>query len=150
MLDDHYKTVASEAFRTFVFVSEGPKGKVTKVVRYTEINIKDFYNLGFGDQDPVTGYVSDKIRTDNKDSQKVLATVVSTLYVFMQAYPEATVIATGSTVGRTRLYRIGITNNLEHIQRDFIVLGLTKEGWEDFRKGKEYGAFLVQRKTVTL
>lgn len=150
MLDEHYKTVASEAFKTFVFTSEGPKGNVTKVVRYTEINIKGFYNLGFGDQDPVTGYVSDKIRTDNKDSQKVLATVVSSLYVFMEAYPEATVIATGSTEGRTRLYRIGITNNLEAVGRDFIVLGLTKNGWESFRKGVEYGAFLVQRKTVTL
>jgi hypothetical protein len=146
MLDDHYNTVVSEAFRTFVFTSEGPKGKVKKVVRYTEINIKGFYNLGFGDQDPVTGYVSDKIRTDNKDSQKVLATVVSTLYVFMQAYPEATVIATGSTDGRTRLYRMGITNNLEAIERDFIILGLTKQGWESFQKGVEYGAFLVQRK----
>ena len=35
------------------------------MVRYTEINIKDYYNLGFGDQDPLTGYVSDTSRTDN-------------------------------------------------------------------------------------
>lgn len=146
MLDNHYEIEASETLRTFVFMSEGPKGQIKKVVRYTEINLKDYYNLGFGDQDPLTGFVSDKIRTDNKDSQKVLATVVSTLYVFIQAYPNATVIASGSTEGRTRLYRMGITNNLEFIKQDFIILGLTSEGWEDFRKGIEYGAFLVQRK----
>lgn len=146
MLDSHYRTEVSEAFKTFVFTSEGPKGEIKKVVRYTEINIKGFYNLGFGDQDPITGYVSDTIRTDNRDSQKVLQTVVSTLYIFMQAYPDAVVIATGSIEGRTRLYRMGITQNLEAIERDFTVLGLTEEGWEGFQKGVEYGAFLVQRK----
>ena len=146
MLDNHYETEASEAFRTFVFTSQGPKVAVRKVVRYTEINIKDYYNLGFGDQDPLTGYVSDTSRTDNQDSQKVLATVVSTLYTFMQANPDAVVIATGSTEGRTRLYRMGIANNLAAVERDFTVLGLTEDGWEDFRKGVAYEAFLVQRK----
>ena len=146
MLDNHYETEASEAFRAFVFTSQGPKGAVRKVVRYPEINLKDYYNLGFGDQNPLTGYVRDTSRTDNQDSQKVLATVVSTLYTFMQANPDAVVIATGSTEGRTRLYRMGIANNLAAVERDFTVLGLTEDGWEDFRKGVAYGAFLVQRK----
>jgi hypothetical protein len=49
--------------------------------------------------------------------------------------PEATIIATGSTAASTRLYRMGISNYLDEISRDFTVLGLTEAGeWEVFRK----------------
>ncbi|WP_201978373.1 DUF6934 family protein [Hymenobacter rubidus] len=149
-MDIRYDANASRGFTTFEFVSEGPNGSVTKVVRYTEINLKGFYNLGFGDEDPVTGYVSDTSVTNNNDSQKVLATVAATLYVFMDAHPGATVIATGSTEARTRLYRMGIANNLEAIERDYIVLGLAEENWQPFQKGVHYGAFLVRRKSLPL
>ncbi len=130
MLHDRYEIEASEGFTTFVFTSDVPKGAVKKVIRFTEINVKGIYNLGFGDIDPITGYVSDTVRTNNKDSIKVLATVGAALYLFMQIYPEATVIATGSTDARTRLYRIGVSNNIDAIERDFTVLGLTESGWE--------------------
>ena len=108
--------------------------------------MKGFYNLGFGDKDPITGFLSDLTVTNNGDSQKVLATVAATLYAFTENYPEATVIATGSTQARTRLYRMGITNNLKAIEKDFVVLGLTETDWEPFRKNMTYGAFLVRRK----
>ena len=149
-MDTRYESNASEGSTTFEFVSEGPKGSVTKIVRYNEINLKGFYNLGFGDEDAITGYVSDTSVTNNNDSQKVLATVAATLYVFTNEYPDATVIATGSTEARTRLYRMGIANNLEAIERDFIVLGLSAEGWEPFQRGVTYGAFLVRRKSLSL
>ena len=64
----------------------------------------------------------------------------------MDSHPNATVIATGSTEARTRLYRMGITNNLTNIEKDFIILGLTETDWELFRKNATYGAFLVRRK----
>jgi hypothetical protein len=146
MLDNYYEVEASPDFQTFEFVSEGQKGNVTKAVRYSEINIKGFYNLGFGDKDPITGFVSDLTATNNGDSQKVLATVAATLYIFTDKHPNAIVIATGSTQSRTRLYRMGITNNLKEIQKDFNILGLTEKDWEPFRKDITYGAFLVSRK----
>ncbi len=83
--------------------------------------------------------------TNNDDSQKVLATVAATLYAFTDNYPNATV-ATGSTEARTRLYRMGITNNLTDIEKDFVVPGLKEKAWEPFRKNITYGAFLVHRK----
>jgi hypothetical protein len=61
-------------------------------------------------------------------------------------YPNSTVIATGSTQARTRLYRMGITNNLKAVEKDFIILGLAGDEWEAFRKNITYGAFLVRRK----
>ena len=146
MLNDYYDVDISSDYLTFEFESVGSKGRITKVVRYTEINVKGFYNLGFGDKDPATGYISDLTVTNNADSQKVLATVASTLYVFVNHYPDATIIATGSTEARTRLYRMGITNNLQAIEMDFTVLGLTANGWEQFSKNVTYEAFLVRRK----
>ena len=146
MFDNYYNVDTSPDFQIFEFVSIGQKGNITKVVRYSEINVKGFYNLGFGDKDPTTGFLSDLTVTNNGDSQKVLATVAATLYAFTENYPEATVIATGSTQARTRLYRMGITNNLKAIEKDFVVLGLTETDWEPFRKNMTYGAFLVRRK----
>ena len=146
MLDNYYNVDTSPDFQTFEFVSVGPRGNITKVVRYSEINVKGFFNLGFGDKDPITGFLSDLSVTNNGDSQKVLATVAATLYAFIDNHPGATIIATGSTQARTRLYRMGITNNLKAIEKDFTVLGLTETNWEPFRKNITYGAFLVRRK----
>ena len=57
------------------------------------------------------------------------------------------VFATGSTKARTRLYRIGISNNLEEIQDDFEIFGLNgKKDWQPFQKQVEFEAFLVKRK----
>ena len=147
MLNNHYQVEISLDFQTFEFVSVGTKGSVTKVVRYSEINVKGFYNLGFGDKDPLTGYLSDLSVTNNGDSQKVLATVAATLYAFTDKYPRAVVIATGSTQARTRLYRMGISNNIKAIEKDFVILGLTEKHWEPFQKNITFSAFLVSRKT---
>ena len=135
---------------TFEFESIGPKGIVTKVVRYREINVKGIYNLGFRDKDSQTWYVSDLTITNNKDSQRVLATVARTLYIFTENYPSAIVIASGSTDARTRLYQIGISNNLAAIEQDFDILGLIENNWEPFLKNVTYAAFSVRRKRVNL
>ena len=78
--------------------------------------------------------------------RKWITTVAATLYAFTDTYPEATVIATGSTQARTRLYRMGISNNIKAIEKDFIILGLVENNWEIFQKNITYGAFLVRRK----
>jgi len=62
----------------FEFDSIGKKGKITKLVQYTEMSVKGYYNLGFGDLDLETREINDEIITNNGDGQKVLATVVST------------------------------------------------------------------------
>ena len=146
MLNDYYEIETSPDFQTFEFRSIGPKGSIIKVIRYAEINVKNYFNLGFGDKDPITGFISDLSITNNKDSKKVLSTVAATLYAFTNNYPSATIIATGSTETRTRLYRMGITNNLEDIEKDFIIMGLTETDWEPFKKNITYSAFLVRRK----
>ena len=68
------------------------------------------------------GKINDLAVTNNGDSRKVLATVASTLYAFMEKHLRAWVAATGNTSVRTRLYRMSIANNLEEISKDFMVL----------------------------
>jgi len=91
--------------------------------------------------------LSDITVTNNGDSLKVLATVASTVYAFTQKYPEAWILATGSTNVRTRLYRMGITNNLVEIADDFVVFGFDSKGnWTEFIVGEDYEAFLITKK----
>ena len=111
------------------------------------MSVDGYYNLGFGDYDEHSGAINDKIVTNNGDSLKVLATVVSTLYAFTGKYPDAWVFATGSTDARTRLYRMGISNNLNEIKTDFYVYGLRLDDiFEDFNVGEDYMGFLATRK----
>ena len=141
MRNEFYDLDIASDKMTFEFTSVGPKGKIPKLVLYTKTGIKDLYNLGFGDKDINTGDIDDTVITDNKDSLKVLATVASTVYVFLSKYPNVAVVAKGSTKSRTRLYQIGISNNLEEICADFNVYGRIERFWYPFKKNVEYDAF---------
>ncbi|MGB1295417.1 MAG: DUF6934 family protein [Flavobacteriales bacterium] len=123
----------------FEFISEGPKGLIPKIVEYTETGQESIYNLGFGDYDEKTKSINDLSVTNNGDSLKVLATVASTVYAFTEKYPKAWIFATGSSNARTRLYRMGIANNLAEIQKDFKVFGLSidNKNWVEFIVGED-------------
>lgn len=134
-------------FEFFEFYSEGPKGIFKKVVEYQQTSDENVYNLAFGDYDEDAKGMDDLSVTNNGDSLKVLATVASTIYAFLEKHPGAWIVATGSTSVRTRLYRMGIANNLAEISEDFFIFGFTKdEKWEEFLVGEDYKAFLVIKK----
>jgi len=141
-----YPLASSDKLMTFEFISEGTKGLIHKLVRYQSTNLKDVYNLAFGDKDHTTGDIDDTIISNNGDSEKVLATVVATVYAFTDRYPDTWIYATGSTKSRTRLYRMGITRFISEIEDDFEILGEQNDDWEKFRKNVDYEGFLVRRK----
>ena len=141
-----YSLASSDNMITFDFISEGPKGLIHKFVRFQPTNLKDVYNLAFGDKDHSTGNIDDMVISNNGDSEKVLATIVSTVYAFTDKFPDAWIYATGSTKSRTRLYRIGIAKFLSEVTADFEVLGEWNGSWEKFSKNVEYEGFLVRRK----
>ena len=119
------------------------------MVEYQKTNDENIYNLAFGDYNEETKGIDHLSITNNGDSLKVLATEASTVYAFTQKHPKASVIAIGSTSVRTRLYRMGITNNLKEISEDFIIFGFTKEGrWTEFVADEYYDAFLVTKKKM--
>ena len=145
MIFPRYHLEAEDSLEVFEFISVGDKGEIVKIVQFLQIS-DSFYNLGFGDKNLETGEISDIIVSNNGDSRKVLATVAASVYAFTSKYPNVLVYATGSTKARTRLYRIGITNNLDEILKDFEVFGLKNDEVQKFKKGVEYQGFFVKRR----
>ncbi len=147
MNDETYKFKSKNSNTIFEFTSNGPKGAIKKRIEYQQVveNV-DFYNLAFGDVNIQTGKIDDKVISDNADTKKVLSTVAMTIFEFMKKHPNAMIYVEGSTFTRTRLYRIGISNNLEEINQYFTVLGLLGENdWRTYERNNNYSAFLIKK-----
>jgi len=145
---DHYKYATNETFLSFEFDSIGPKGNIRKIVRFSIEN--DFgityFNLGFGDLDPQTGICDDLTVSDNKDRDKILATVANIVVAFTARFPDIMVYAQGSTPARTRLYQMGIKTYWNEIEPVFHVFGFHDNSWQPFENNINYSAFFVLRK----
>jgi hypothetical protein len=149
MYQPRYQFQTSETFLDFEFLSNGPKGPIRKVIRYTPRNVEGitYFNLGFGDWNNAECRIDDFSNSNNQDVQKVLATVAATVLDFTAAYPDMPVYAQGSTPARTRLYQMGISANLNEIEPLLEIYALKKDGnWELFEKGVNYEAFVAWRK----
>jgi hypothetical protein len=142
---ERYPYYANPSFFDFEFESEGPKGTIKKIARFSSIGT-NLYNFGFGDLDESTGDISDEIVTNNGDGEKVLATVAGIIYDFTAKIPEAAIFIQGTTESRTRWYQMGINKNWEEIGRIFEVFGRRNGQWEHFKKGPNYEAFIGRRK----
>ncbi len=144
---DTYQLEIADSTMVFEFVSERPKGLIRKRVNYQKTKELGTYNLALGDVNNATNEVDYTIITDNKDAEKVLATVAKTVFIFINTFPEARVYAKGGNTARTRLYRIGISNNLEKMSTKFDVYGLLEDiGWVLFEKNSDYSAFILKLK----
>lgn len=144
---EHYGIEISDRAFTFEFDSIGPRGCIRKVVQFAPLAGEALFNLGFGDKNSETGDFDDTSVTDNGDTEKVLATVATVVYLFCDRFPLARIFATGSTPARTRLYRMGINKHYRLAVKDFYILGQRPDDeWELFQKNKAYQAFIVTRK----
>jgi hypothetical protein len=146
---EKYKLEFNANKTVFEFISEGPKGNILKSVHYTKMKVKgirNIYNLAFGDKNNDTGDIDDNIVTDNKDREKVLATVVNTLTIFIEKHPKAQVFIQGSTPVRTRLYQMAITKYFEEFTEIFDIQGFTQYQLSPFKKNVKYNAFLIRKK----
>jgi hypothetical protein len=141
--------IASSDKLEFQFDSEGPKGKVEMVVQFTQTNNTDIYNLAFGVLKK-DGTIDDLTTNDNKDRNKILATVAATVYEFTAYYSDKTVFFCGSTPERSRLYRMALSLNLSELEKDFLIYGILKgiDSYEKmiFKKGVDYFSFMIKRK----
>ncbi|OQP52036.1 hypothetical protein A4H97_25825 [Niastella yeongjuensis] len=140
----------SSDFLEYEFKSVGPKGSILKIIRFTtSSNDEAIFDLALGNK-MADGNLDDLARDNNKDRNKILATVVAVLKVFFDQYPDKWVFFRGSTPERTRLYRMAITLNLEELNTDFEIVGALTENssYKDvsFQKGINYYGFYVQGK----
>ncbi|WP_241773516.1 hypothetical protein [Chryseobacterium sp. Leaf394] len=104
--------------------------------------------MAFGDYSPLTDEIDDLAVSDNGDTEKILGTVISALYVFFNKFPDVYVYATGSTKARTRLYRMGITKFYDQMKKDFYLHGQIGNEFPEFQIGIDYEGFLAQRKFI--
>ena len=148
MFLERYEYKKSGTFGQYYFHSNGPKGRIRKVVFYRhmgKVNGFYYYNVGFGDFEPKSGKINDLIVTDNKDREKILATVVATAMDFTRTIRKCTLIVRGSTPARTRLYQMKISVYYDNISELFEIEGETGKGWEKFERGKNYSGFRFKR-----
>ena len=146
---ERYQYLNSNNYYDYEFYSEGPNGRIKKIVMFTKIPNSEppIYNLGFGDQDPHSGETDDVVVSNNKDRDIVLATVANTIVEFCHHYGNHYIYAKGSTAARTRLYQMGIAGLWEEISKDFDVYGLKDNAWHLFKPNTiNYEAFLVKQK----
>ena len=142
---EKYPYYTNSSFFDFDFESEGPKGHIKKIARFSSIG-KSLYNFGFGDLDEATGDINDEVVTNNGDGSKVLATVAGIIYDFTGRFPGVTIFIKGSTPPRTRWYQMGINSHWREIERIFEVFGYKNDEWDLFKKGVNYEGFLGRRK----
>jgi hypothetical protein len=148
-----YDVRMSEHLWSYEFYSEGPKGKVKKIIQYFPFYLegKTCFNLFLGDWNEEKKLFDDVTVTNNKDSIKVLTTVAQTVIEFTDSFPDAFVHIKGNTASRTRLYLIGIAKNWTDISTLFTVFGNIDNKWQLFLKNVNYEAFMINRKnTVNL
>lgn len=142
-----YDYFVSEDFFRYEFCSEGPNGKIKKIISFTRVNLNGniCFNLAFGDVDGEG--MNDLVTSNNQDAEKVLATVAQAVISFTNKYPDALIFAEGSTPSRTRRYQMGIDKFWKDIDLEFEVYGLFRnKGFEPFRSGINYIAFACKRK----
>ncbi len=130
----------------FEFTSTGPKGEIKKIIQFSETKADNIFNLAFGNIKE-DGSIDDSTANNNKDRDKILATVADAVFDFTERYPERYIFFTGSSLERTRLYRIAITINYDELDEIFDIWGLVEnEGFEQFEKQRNYSGFLIKRK----
>ncbi len=142
---EKYSVVSDNTHIVYEFLSQGPNGTIKKVAFYQEIS-ENIFNLAFGDWNEKEQKVDDRIRTNNSDRDKVLATVAFTVLDFINYHPESLIFIQGSTPARTRLYQIGILRTWTEINQLFDLRGFVGDKWEAFSNGKNYDAFILKAK----
>lgn len=150
--DKYEDVIANSDFLRFEFLSVGPKGNIKKCIQFSQTRHPQIFNLAFGNLLD-DGAIDDLTVDNNLDRNKVLATVVSTVYEFCSNYSTKWVFFSGSTIERTRLYRMAITINIDILLKDFEILGVLKDLDEEFvnvpfQKGINYFGFLVKLKNT--
>ncbi len=92
------------------------------------------------------GEVSDLTVSNNADMEKVIATIVQTMFCFFEKHPECFIYFKGSTPERTRLYRIIISRELQEASKIFQIYGIIDSEITNFELNCSYDSFVIALK----
>jgi hypothetical protein len=149
---DSYDNIERSAdFKQYSFISEGPKGALTKLVKFSAFKqVPDSFNLALG---TIRGEVVDYSETtDNNDRDKILATIFHIARIFSHVYHDQKIFIKGRDEITTRLYRAAINHGYEEIIKEYFIYGgiyvaITDQyNFELFEGNRHYGAFLFVRR----
>lgn len=101
--DKYDNLLSSPDLLEYEFLSQGPHGSITKTIKFEPTLHDEIFNLAFGNPKP-DGTIDDLIVNNNKDRNKILATVAHSVRLFCSKYPDKWIHFAGSTPERTRLY----------------------------------------------
>lgn len=144
MNQERYDLTNDDDSHTFKFISEGPRGKIYKMVIFKPLaDLNGFYNLCLGDWNEATEKLDDSVVSNNRDTPKVLATVAFAIHTFLTAHPNAVILASGSNAARNRLYRMSIQRYMDEIRNRLVIRGRVDKKWQPFKKGGNYEVFTL-------
>ncbi|WP_428667361.1 DUF6934 family protein [Runella sp.] len=128
------------------FLSSSQEKEVRKRVIFTTADFRNFYNLALLDVLEDSS-LSDITESRNKDMKIIMSTVIRIVEDFFEANPDKVVTFKGSDERRQRLYRLIISRDLAEIQKEFVILGISKAGIsEPFQPNQPYEFFVILRK----
>ncbi len=131
----------------FHFESIGPKGVFLKEVRFDPVEDSlDYFQITLFDVDS-NNKRSVLSESKNQDMNKIMATVIKCILIFLENYSSSRIVFSGSTEIRTRLYRIIIAKLLDKIRDKFEIEGFSDiYGFEPFNLNHEYAFFVISIK----
>jgi hypothetical protein len=132
----------------FAFQSISAEKQISKLIAYQCIDeTRQIFNLALVDRAD-DGTVSDLAISNNQDMETVLATVTATIPLFFEKFPAGIIYFQGSTLARTRLYRIIIAKYWIQVQAVYDVLGQLPNSNtpEPFEPNQAYTGFYLRKK----
>lgn len=130
-----------------IFESINDEKIIKKIVAFVQVEENpDLFQLVFGDLTS-DGQIDVFSVSNNNDMKLVLTTVIGTLLTFFDKNPSKTVIFTGSTTARTRLYRAVISKHLKQSELFYDIKGILENGKsEHFESNHIYLGYLIKQK----
>src|SRR4051812_35811783 len=121
---ERYEYTVDRLLLDYEFTSVGPNGHIRKLISFVPRNEggKTFFVLDFGDylnDDEIDHFTV----SDNKDTEKILATIAVAVIEFTAIFSDMGVYAVGSTPARTRLYQMNIRKYWNNIDTLLFVYG---------------------------
>ncbi len=122
-------------------MSEGPAGRVNKVVSFRDLTSDssgEAYSLDLGDLSD-NGDVDYYSVTANGDTEKILSTVGIAVRLFTDLHPHTWIYAEATSPARMRLYSMNLSRFLPMINASVELWG-TIDGskWETFQPNRRY------------
>jgi len=143
MIKDSYPLIPTKLKNAFFFKSVGVKGTILKVIIFEHLK-GNRYNLAFGDV--VNNELDDEVISNNRDFVKVMATVATAIYYFLETNPKAIVEIDPIDSKRALFYNRIFQRKHTEIIEILNLVGIVNKQKEIYNPEKLYDKFEIRSK----